>query len=204
MDFLQKITSFFHSSKKDIKNNNIFGISMTDDEIEHERQFNENVFDLLESKMRSSGYFKGDKIDILLKLIKDNSKPFSRINTKISFEGESLLSVEEKRNLGLNTRMKYSTEFIDCFNQSSFSEIEPKSALECMHLDAFHKMSRKREIEKFKQLGWVKKVRLNPDNDCCRAKKLKKIYEIDAVPDLPLPNCEEPYCRCFFEAIIPK
>ena len=64
--------------------------------------------------------------------------------------------------------------------------IEPKSTLECMHFDAFHQVSRKNELLKLKKLGFVKKVKIVPDDECRRIKRFKKIYNIEEVPELPL------------------
>jgi hypothetical protein len=38
------------------------------------------------------------------------------------------------------------------------------------------------------------------ERDCSKIKRLKKVWPIDQVPDLPLPGCTAKYCRCSFIA----
>src|SRR5665647_605413 len=177
MGFLGKILSKLFKPNKlgnEIEVKESFGIQMTDEEIEAEKIFNDEVLKILESRMIESGYLKKEKIPSIVEQLRCHSVPFGRVNTKVLFKGEIFLSVEEKKALGLNTRMKYSKEFIEYFNPSCFSDIEPKTAIEDMHLDAFHRMSRKRQILQFKQSRYIKKVRIKPD-DCSHIKRLKKI-----------------------------
>ena len=127
------------------------------------------------------------------------------MNTKIAFDGDSILTVDEKKKLGLNTRMKYSKKFIEYFDPESFKTIEPKDTLECMHLDAFYRVSRKDDLLNYKKEGF-KKVKIDAIRDCLtcdKAKRLRgKVYRIEEVPELPLPGCDSPYCRCTYQPII--
>lgn len=182
-----------------------YSIPATQKQIELERQSQEDILNLLEKNIISSGYFRKEKIPELISLIRTSSVPFGRMNTKIAFDGDSYLTVDEKKNLGLNTRMKYTKKFIEYFDPKSFKSIEPKEFLECMHLDAFHRLSRKNDLKRYKELGFVKKVKIVPVGDCrdCnKIKRLKKIYNIEEVPELPISGCDSPYCRCSYEAII--
>jgi hypothetical protein len=184
-----------------------YGIPATKEQIEIERQSEEEVMKLLEASVIASGYFRQEKIPELISILRGDSDPFGRTNTKVAFDGDSFLTVEEKRKLGLNTRMKYSKKFIEYFDPTSFKTIEPKDALECMHLDAFHRVSRKKELLKLKKLGFVEKVKIVPVGDlldCKGIKQLRKIYNIEEVPELPLPGCDASFCRCYYEAIIPN
>jgi hypothetical protein len=159
-----------------------FGIPMTEKEIESERDFDNEVMKLLEDRIVASGYFKKEKIAELMANLNNSSVPFGRTNTKIAFDGNTFLTVEEKRALGLNTRMKYSKKFIAYFDAASFTKIEPKATLECMHLDAFHRVSRKREFLKLRNLGFVRQVKIVPfgdEGDCAKVKRLKKVYAIE-------------------------
>lgn len=183
------------------------GIPMTEEEVDLERQSNEEVLKKLEASIVKSGLFRAKAIPDLLGKLRGSSVPFGRINTKVAFDGETLLTVEEKRALGLNTRMKYSKQFIEYFDPSALKTIEPKATLECLHLDAFHRVSRAKQLLSFKKLGFVKQVRVVPTgdgDDCGRIKRLKKTYSIEEVPDLPLPGCDAPLCRCRYEPIIPN
>jgi hypothetical protein len=48
----------------------------------------------------------------------------------VAFEGDVVLTVKEKKALGLNSRMKYSKKFIEYFEPSVLKSIEPKATLE--------------------------------------------------------------------------
>jgi hypothetical protein len=184
-----------------------YGIPMTEEETAVERQSDEEIMRLLEARITASGYFILDRIPQLMTILRSASVPFGRTNTQVAFAGHVFLSVEEKKELGLNTRMKYSKEFIEYFDPSVFKTIEPKSALEQMHLDASHRVSRKKELLRAMELGFVKRIMIQPvgdGRDCARIKRFRKIHNIDAVPDLPLPDCDAPYCRCMYLPIVPR
>lgn len=185
----------------------LYSIPATKEQIESERQSQEEIIKLLEVNIVASGYFRKEKIPELISLIRTGAIPFGRVNTKIAFDGDAILTVDEKKKLGLNTRMKYSRKFIEYFDPKSFTTIEPKSTLECMHLDAFYRVSRKNDLIRFKKDGFVKQVKIDVINDCftCnKVKRFKKIYNIDEVPELPLPGCDAPYCRCGYKPIIDR
>jgi hypothetical protein len=180
-----------------------FGIQMTEVEIDLERQSIDDIMRLLEGTISASGYFRRETIPMLMATLKSGTAPYARFNMDAIFKGDSFLSVEEKRSLGLNTRMKYSRRFLEYWNPASFQKIEPKSTLSCMYYGAFHRVSRKNAIESYKKLGFVKTIRIHPD-DCAQIKQAKKRHPIDRVPDLPLPECNAEFCRCSFEAVIPR
>lgn len=182
-----------------------YSIPVTAEMLEAERADNDEVIQLLEASIRSCGLFRAEKIPELLCKLRDGSGPFARVNTDIAFDGEQILSVEQKRALGLNTRVKYSKAFIEYFDPTSLKDIEPKSLLQAMHLSAFHRVTRKRDLIKFKELGFVKQVKIvsvGDGRDCGKIKRFKKIHNLHQVPDLPLPGCTAQYCRCMYEAII--
>ncbi|HXN49997.1 MAG TPA: hypothetical protein VN893_25320 [Bryobacteraceae bacterium] len=182
-----------------------YAIPPTAKMVEAERQDHDEVTKLLEASIRASGLFRTEAIPGLVSKLRGGWEPFARVSTRAAFEGDEILSVEEKRALGLNTRMKYSKALIDCFDPRCLSTIEPKSVLEDMHLNAFHRVARKRDLLEIRELG-VKQVRIVPlgGRDCAKIRRLKKIHDIDELPELPLPGCTAPYCLCMYEAIIPK
>ena len=182
-----------------------YSIPVTDSMMEAERQDNEEVMKLLEASIISSRLCRTEKIPELVVRLRKGSSPFARVNTKVEFEGDEVLTIEEKRALGLNTRMKYSKTFIEYFDPTTLRNIEPKALLEDMHLDAFHRVARKRDLRRFRDLGFVKQVKIVPvgdERDCGKIKRFKKIYNIGDVPELPLAGCTAPYCRCIYEAVI--
>lgn len=52
----------------------------------------------------------------------------------VHFRGGHLLTVDEKKRLGLNTRMKYTDQFISFFYEERLAEIEPKALLHCLRI----------------------------------------------------------------------
>jgi len=183
-----------------------YAIPATDKMCEEELQDNDEVINLLEAAMRSSGFFRSEKIPELVSKLRSGSSPFARLNTNAAFEGDQVLSVEEKRALGLNTRMKYSREFIEYFHPTCLKAIEPKSFLGNMHVGAIHRVARRRELLRFRELGFVKQIKIIPvgdEDDCSKIRRFRKIHDLDKAPELPLPGCTVPYCRCRYEPILP-
>lgn len=205
------VVGFFFGKKRSADSDGAlyagYGIPAADEQGELERKSNEEVMKLVEAKIVASGLFRAEKIPELVERLKEGVVPFGRINTQVAFDGDVILTVKEKKALGLNTRMKYSKKFIECLETSTLGSIEPKAALEGMHLDAFHRVSRKQELLSFKKLGLVKQVKIVPvgdERDCAKIKRFKKLWQIEEVPELPLPGCNAPYCRCMYEAVISK
>lgn len=177
-------------------------IPATRQQIDEERQSNEEIMQLVEAACISSGVFLPEKIPYLMVKLRSGFNPFTRLNTKTASDGEVILTVAEKKALGLNTRMKYSREFIECFVPLAFKKIEPKAFLENIHLDAFHRVARRNDLRKFRQIG-VRKVEIlnvGDARDCGKIKRFRKVHSLDEVPDLPLPGCTAPYCRCMYLA----
>jgi hypothetical protein len=184
-----------------------FAFPGTPQQVEMERQAHEDAMKRLEASMVASGFFRQEKLPELLALLKGGFRPFARINTKIAFRGDDLLTVEEKRALGLNTRMKYSRKFIEYFDPSVFAKIEPKSTLENMQIDASHRAARANDLCRWKELGYIKKVKIcctGDADDCSKIKQFRKVYGIDEVPELPISGCDSSLCRCFYQPVIPK
>jgi hypothetical protein len=182
-----------------------YAIPVTAEMLEAEQQDNDEVMRLLEATIRASGLFRTEKIPELVSRLRSGSEPFTRVNTKIAFEGDQVLNVGEKRAIGLNTRMKYSKAFIEYFDPTALKTIEPKSVIEDMHLSAYHRVARKRDLLRLRELGFVKRVKIIPvgdAGDCNKVKRFKKVHDLTQVPDLPLPGCTAPYCRCMYEPII--
>jgi len=108
------------------------GLQMTKEEIELERKFNEERMGLIESALFSSGYLKPEKIQELMKILRSATVPFGRINTSVVFSGDTFLTVQEKKSLGLNTRSKYSHKFIG-YSVSKVSQLLVKIPLHDLH-----------------------------------------------------------------------
>jgi hypothetical protein len=151
-------------------------------------------------ELGKSGFFKPEKISFIADKIRNTAAPGRGFS--VTFSGDDLLSVDEKKSLGLNARQKYSREFIDCLTPSGLKHEEPKSIIEDTWYKHFHSVCRKYDILRFKNTG-IKKVEIidcGDERDCSKIKKLKKVWSIDEVPELPLPGCTAKYCRCSYAA----
>jgi hypothetical protein len=177
-------------------------IPATPEMIAAEEEDNREILKLLEESIRTCGHFRVEMIPALLAKLRDVQGPFVRMDTMSAFAGSQILTIEEKRNLGLNTRMKYTAEYIAHFEINSLKAIEPKSLLECMHLNAFHRVARKRDLQTFRKLGFVDKVKIRPmgdEGDCKKIEQFRKIHSLETVPELPIAGCDAPFCRCWYE-----
>ncbi len=182
-----------------------YAIPVTPQMERDENEDREETFRLLEQGMRTSSIFLSEKIPMLVRTLRDNAQLLGRTNTKPAFDGEVMLTVQEKSALGLNTRFKYTRTFIDNFDPSKLAGVEPKSMLENMHLAAANCVRSKRELAKLRAHGWVKVVEIEPCHDardCERVRKAEKVYPIAEVPSLPLNGCDAPYCRCIYLAVL--
>ena len=184
-----------------------FAFPATPEMIDDERQSQEESLRFLEAAMTESGYFGPAKIPELISMCRSEFRPFARIDDRFGSRGDDLLTIEEKKALGLNSRMKYSREFIDLFEPSALKLIEPNSTLSNMRISAKNRAHSRTEIRKMKRLGFIREVKICPvrdAGDCKKIKNFRKVYSIDEVPELPIPGCDSSLCRCMYIAIIPS
>jgi len=177
------------------------GIPMTAAESQDERAFNEKVFQQLERNLVASGYFEPARLPKLMADLRQGLVPFGRVSVRAAVAGDRFLDVSEKRALGLNSRRQYAARFIDYFKPECLSQIEPRSALENLFLDASHRMSRLRELQRFKVAGSVDGVTIL-SSGCAAAAKMKGRYNLDRPPELPRPDCEASFCGCLYQPVI--
>jgi len=180
-----------------------FGVPMTRAEIAAEEKYDEKILKLVESRLLASGYIHEEKIPELMATLRDGTVAFGRNDVGKAFVGNSYLTLDQKKSLGLNPRLKYSHRFIGYFKPEFFKDIEPKSFIGTIRLDSFHRISREKALTRAKTAGGISRVRLQPDYECPTANALKKIYPIDEVPELPAPGCKLEFCRCWWEPIVP-
>jgi hypothetical protein len=204
VSFLRKLFGIGTAQEPDAgKVSHSMGIPATPEMIRDERQSQAEILRLLEARMVHSDVFLPDKISLLIGRLRDANSPFQRINTDAAFAGETFLSVDEKRKIGLNTRMKYSHAFIACCNPATLASVEPKGALGEMHDAVFNVVSRKRQLSEYQKSGVVRTVRIFPLGDpdaCASVRRLKRAYPLNDVPALPLPDCDATCCRCGYDA----
>lgn len=171
--------------------------------VEQEKQEKEKYTEIAEQtivNVNISGYFKSEFLPIIAEKVRKNTIPGYGYTD--FFNKEDCLTLEEKKELGLNTRRKYSRELINALTKKGLTAENPNILLENIWLAAFHKVSRKYELQRLKDLGvkYVQILDCNDERDCKAIKKCKKRWLIDEVPELPLPNCNADYCRCSYIA----
>ncbi|CAR53267.1 hypothetical protein A8E25_28990 [Burkholderia cenocepacia] len=160
----------------------------------------DEVTRLLQSRIEASGLVVPGKIPELMTKLRGNIGLFQRTSIAGATQGDEPLSVGEKRALGLNTRMKYTREFVEFFRPEVLPTIEPKSAL-AQILDAVSfEVSRRRALTRFRKAGGGL-VTIEPLGDpdaCAAAKRLRRRLPLEEAPELPLPTCDADVCRCAF------
>ncbi len=180
-----------------------FGISPTPELTRAERDKNKRMVELTEQWLRECNLIIPEKVPEMMEKLMGGHKSFDRVPNAKALEGETALTVEEKKKLGLNTRMKYTHAFLNFFAAEKLKGSEPKSTISCIILNAFHKASREADIKLFRAQGFIKQVKIECDSDACtQVHRLKKIHGLESVPDLPLPGCKEDFCRCYLSPII--
>lgn len=150
--------------------------------------------------VNESGYFKSDFLPILSEMIYSITKPGCTYTDP--FNKNACLSLEEKKDLGLNSRRKYSRELINGLTTKGLKAEDPNDLLKNIWFQNFHKISRKYELNRLKELGlkYVQILNCGDERDCKSVKHCKKRWPINEVPELPLPGCNADYCRCCYIA----
>lgn len=124
---------------------------------------------------------------------------------EVKLKDGELLSLEEKRSLGINTRLKITRELYEALTPAGL-EFGPKKVLESLYLKATFDHNRHREIARMKGLGIKQYSPMScgdkRDCDWCTAMNGKLIsVEVDFV-QLIKENCTCDYCRCSLQAEI--
>jgi hypothetical protein len=147
--------------------------------------------------IKSCGFFKPDKYEFLEVIIPKvggyNNDPFSY---------QDCLSDEEKEALHIDKEYKVSREMMECMSEAGLAQPDPRNIIPIIYYMNYFAVGRKYKLLEFKARG-VKKVKivsLGGELDCKAVEKHKKIYPLESVPLLPLPECETPYCRCEYAA----
>ncbi|MDA3077465.1 hypothetical protein OFO07_00815 [Campylobacter sp. JMF_06 NA1] len=131
-----------------------------------------------------AGIFNLAKIDLLIDCI---------VIGEPNFNTELFLTTDEKRNLGLNTRLKIEKELIDFFEIDKIKGLNPKDEIHKIYFRLFHYFSILRNVKKFKQMGAKKALFLCCDDErtCsfCKNNNNKKIDISDDLAEYIDKNC---------------
>jgi hypothetical protein len=146
--------------------------------------------------IEASGFFKKEKIPALSEKLRASERvgyPY-----KDPFDYNDCLSLDEKKSLGLNTRQKYSREMVEMLTDKGIKQNDPKVLARNIYLHNMFKVIRKYKLIELKNLGlkMVEILDCDDGRDCSKIKRLKKVWPIDQVPELPLLGCAAEYCRC--------
>lgn len=174
------------------------GVELSPEQEKREEEKYHEIAEQTISALEASGYFKADYLPVLADKIRERTVPGYRYSDP--FDKKDCLTLEEKKKYGLNTKRKYSRELINGLTEKGLATEDPNELVKNTWLANFHKVSRKYELEKLREMGvkYVKILHCNDERDCKAIKLCKKRWPIDEVPELPLPNCNSPYCRCMY------
>ena len=172
------------------------GIELSPEQEKREEEKYHEIAEQTISALEASGYFKADYLPVLAAKIRERTVPGYRYSDP--FDKKDCLTLEEKKQLSLNTRAKYSRELINGLTEKGLATEDPNELVKNTWLANFHKISRKYKLQELKKLGiqYVKIRTCEDERDCKAVKLCKKRWPIDEVPELPLPKCNAPYCRC--------
>jgi hypothetical protein len=195
-DWLKKASE--KVTTKQISPSENVGIRLEGRALQDENSKFREIAEAIIQDIAGSGCFKEEKLSIVNARIKKMVRPGYGYSDPFSLD--DCLSLEEKKALGLNTRQKYSREFIEALSEKGLSHPDLKDILKVVYLKHFHSIHRKYELLRMKRLG-IKTVKIEDcgdERDCKAIKRLKKRWPIDEVPELPLPSCTAEYCRCTY------
>lgn len=146
--------------------------------------------------IESSGYFKQEKLSHLEKIIPKIGGYFTD-----PFSYSDCLSDEEKIAFHINPEMKISREMADCMSEKGMLEKDPRQIIPIIYYMNVFAISRKYKLMELRTRGVtkVKIVCMGGELDCEDIKDHGGEYSLNAIPPLPLPGCDAPYCRCDFE-----
>jgi hypothetical protein len=140
-----------------------------------------------------SGFFKLEKLPLLEKIIPKiggyNNDPFSYADC---------LSDDEKKALHIDAEQKVSREMVECMTEKGLAQPDPRNIIPVIYYMNYFAISRKYKLLELKARG-VKKIKIENmggDLDCKAIEAHERVFAIDKVPVLPLPQCDAPYCRC--------
>jgi hypothetical protein len=106
---------------------NDFGIKL---DSEGQRQENEKFREIADSvidEIVNCGFFKQEKIPFLAEKINKITVPGYGFSDPFSYD--DFLSLEEKKALGLNTRQKFSREYVDCLSSTGLKQENAKDII---------------------------------------------------------------------------
>lgn len=112
------------------------------------------------------------------------------------------LSADEKRALGMRANAKVGSGFVEALTAKGREA--PMDAPFLLVQYVMHQESLKRHRESGEGDFQMELVAVKDDRTCDAARKRDgEIFNVDDVPELPLPDCDAEYCRCIFVVVAP-
>lgn len=175
-------------------------IKATPERMAQERKRHARVKDLFKAMMQDSGAAKIEMLDSLVNCVFLGSGPLVYHDIFGGFKHGNVLTIGEKKALGLNPRKKYWDVLVSHFDTASFSEADPKDLIDKTYRTALAFSFREADIDRAKSWGCTY-VRLSPASGCGCVWEEK--YSIDDLPDVPHKDCGMRVCLCGFTPILP-
>lgn len=173
--------------------------------LSEEKESNAATLALFRDMIGKEKAIKPEKIIEILSVISPHIRPFGRVDIDHIFKNDEVISLEEKRRLGLNTRAKYSRRLLSFFNTEALGGAHPLEILQRAMYDAANRILRKTELARCRKFD-VRAVNIRMMYPCPAIRRLRKRWPIDSAPELPLPNCDKQragdFCVCWYEGII--
>lgn len=167
---------------------------------------NKEILILIKDKLEKSVFYTTESKEYILNKL----APCNFIETSIQvilkqFREEPCLSLDEKKLYGINTRQKINKTYFNLLSEQGKHQEYILIDLENIILSSEQKIHNKYQLLEYKSLR-INKVQIsccNDDRDCPAVKKYcNKVYSINNVPELPLPECNADVCRCLYLSVI--
>lgn len=161
-----------------------------------------NVFLIsLIEKLSLSPEVNENKINEIKSLVKEDLEPFARKNIKKILNSGNPLSLNQKKELGFNSRLKICEDYLNFINLNNINKEDPFEFLTNAEFYAKARSWSNREIQRAKSIG-SKQVKLTVCKESCsKSTKVKKIYNINEAPLLPLKTCGN-RCLCMYTVVV--
>lgn len=143
--------------------------------------------------------------------IKDSAKDIvlAHLNGEVNIlKTENKFTLEEKKALGINTRLSVSRELYDILNFEGLKLRNPKVLLSEIYYRAFMRKNRFDKMQRLRKNAMTKEFRLvssGDGNDCdwCKVQQKNTLSVLTNIEQLIDENCScEPYCKCMIDPLI--
>jgi hypothetical protein len=161
---------------------------------EHWLEYEKN---LRETLIRS-GIFKSELIESAIQKIKYKYKYFDDLTYMTALDTGPILSLDEKKKIGLPTRRKYFQGFVAFVDVEKLCGRCPRSIFGNALMRAWFRTHQAMELAKIKANPYIETVKILVVDDCSAIRSVPATYTTKDAPILPLPGCDADCCRCCY------